>query len=189
MVSSEDVINIVRALTKNGIQFWLVGGWGIDALLGIHTRPHKDLDLIMLVDDVARMCAFLMDEGFELKEIWSENLWTKDRQGRLILTGFVLKDTVGRELDFHALRLDERGNGIPAWEVEEGFTFTSEDLGGKGAVAGISVRCITAEKQMLCHTGYPLPEKQVPDLEQLQVKFGVHLPNGYSLLGSVARSD
>ncbi len=55
MVRVEDVISISQLLEADGIQVWLTGGWGIDALLGEQTRPHKDLDVIMLVDDVVRM--------------------------------------------------------------------------------------------------------------------------------------
>ena len=55
MVRAEDVISIYQNLSANGIQVWLTGGWGIDALLQEQTRPHKDLDLIILVDDVVRM--------------------------------------------------------------------------------------------------------------------------------------
>jgi len=181
MVSQEDVCSLYHLLASHGIQVWILGGWGVDALLGMQTRPHKDLDLLMLLDEVARMCALLTAAGYELKEIWSENRWALDVRGLQTLTAFVLVDAGGRELDFHAMCLDEQGNGIPAWEVEEGFTFTRQDLGGNGLVAGIEVRCITAEKQMLCHTGYDLPEKQVPDLQRLHEKFGVGYPESLSL--------
>ncbi len=55
MVSAEDVIHIYQYLQINGIPVWLSGGWGIDALLGEQTRLHKDLDVIMLLDDVVRL--------------------------------------------------------------------------------------------------------------------------------------
>jgi len=181
MVSPEDVFSLYHLLTSQGIQVWILGGWGVDALLGMQTRLHKDLDLLMLLDDVARMCALLASAGYELKEIWSENRWALDVRRLQTLTAFVLMDASGRELDFHAMRLDEQGNGIPAWEAEEGFTYTEQDLSGNGLVAGIEVRCITAEKQMLCHTGYDLPEKQVPDLQRLHDKFGARYPESLSL--------
>ncbi len=57
--SCKDVISTYQGLSANDIQIWLTGGWGIDALLREQTRPHKDLDLIMLVDDVVRMRDFL----------------------------------------------------------------------------------------------------------------------------------
>lgn len=175
MVSAEDVVSIYKLLSTNGIQVWLTGGWGIDAMLGEHTRPHKDLDVIMLVDDVVRLRELLGREGYTLKELWSENRWTLDASGNRIATAFVLRDADGCELDAHAMRYDEQGNGVPAWD-REGFIFTPQDLSGEGTVAWYNVRCVSAENQMICHTGYVLPEYQWDDLERLHEKFGIELP-------------
>ena len=123
MVSAEDVIKIYRRLSGHGIRVWLTGGWGIDALLGEQTRPHKDLDVVMLLDNVVRMCALLESDGYELAYLWPENRQAVDKQGVETATAFVLQDNQGREIDIHALVLDEQGNGIPAWAEAEGFTF------------------------------------------------------------------
>jgi len=184
MVHAEDVISIYKCLSANGIQVWLNGGWGIDALLGEQTRPHKDLDVIMLLNDVVRMRELLGRDGYGLKELWSENRWAIDAHGIETATAFVLQDSEGREVDAHAMCLDDRGNGVPAWEEAEGFIFKREDLAGKGLIAGFAVRCITSEKQMLCHTGYELPDKQLRDLELLHDKFGVEYPDEISRLRS-----
>ena len=173
MVSGEEVININKLLATNGIQVWLTGGWGIDALLGDQTRSHKDLDVFIQRDDISRMCEILGKEGYSLKELWSENLWVLDAKGIKIATAFVLQDPLGRELDVHAMHMDEYGNGIPEWEKAEGFILTEPDLSGVGVIAGFSVQCITAEKQTLCHTGYELPDYQLRDLKLLHEKFGV----------------
>jgi lincosamide nucleotidyltransferase A/C/D/E len=176
MVNSGDVIHIYEQLNSHNIQVWLTGGWGIDALLGEQTRPHKDLDVLMLVDDVSHMRELLTQEGYELKELWSENLWTTDNAGNRIATAFVLRDQAGHELDAHAMRLDEQGNGVPAWEKGAGFVLTAQDLLGKGMVAGVAVRCHSAESQMVCHTGYLLPAYQWDDLNRLAEKFGIEIP-------------
>ena len=173
MVSAEDVIQLYQYFLTNGFQVWLNGGWGIDALLGEQTRPHKDLDMFALVDDVNRLCELLSCVGYSLKELWSENRWDVDANGVKTMTGFVLHDPAGRELDVHALRLNEQGIGIPAWEANDGFILTTQDLAGIGVVAGCEVPCITAEKQVLCHTGYVLPEYQIHDLQLLHDTFGV----------------
>jgi len=115
MVRAEDVISIYRSLSANNIQVWLTGGWGIDALLREQTRPHKDLDVIMLLDDIVQMRELLGRDGYGLKELWSENRWVVDSHGTETPTAFVLQDSAGREIDAHAMRLDDRGNGIPAW--------------------------------------------------------------------------
>jgi lincosamide nucleotidyltransferase A/C/D/E len=173
MVSAEDVIKIYRRLSEHGIQIWLTGGWGIDALLGEQTRPHKDLDVVMLLDDVARMCALLARDGYDLAYLWPENRQAVDKQGTETATAFVLQDAQWQEIDIHALVLDEQGNGIPAWAEAEGFIFKKEDLAGQGTVAAFKVQCLTPQMQVLCHRGYEVPEKQLQDLERLHSKFGV----------------
>jgi lincosamide nucleotidyltransferase A/C/D/E len=175
MVSAKEVIRMYKGLLANEIHLWLVGGWGIDALVRKQTRPHKDLDVITLVDDVAAMREFLGGSGYSLKELWSENRWAVDARGAETATAFVLYDSHGREIDVHAMRLDDRGRGIPAWEAE-GLVFEREDLAGEGLIAGTAVQCISPEMQMLCHSGYELPASQVGDLALLHEAFGVEYP-------------
>jgi lincosamide nucleotidyltransferase A/C/D/E len=177
MVSAEDAKDLYRLLADHGIQIWLTGGWGIDALLGKETRPHKDLDAVLLLDDMVRMREVLSTVGYELKDLWSENRWTIDGQGTRTATAFVLQDGEGHEFDAHAISLDDQGNGVPEWEEAEDFIFPKAGLAGEGLIAGFPVRCITPEMQVDCHTGYELPEKQVRDLELLQEKFGVEYPS------------
>lgn len=55
MVNAEEAIAIYQQLTASGFQVWVTGGWGIDALLGEQTRAHKDLDLIVLLDELLRL--------------------------------------------------------------------------------------------------------------------------------------
>ena len=172
MVGEGEAISIYERLLDGGIQAWLTGGWGIDALLRHQTRPHKDLDLIVLVDDVARLRDLFGGDGYVLKELWSENRWVTDAHGDETATAFVLHDPEGRELDLHAMWLDGEGNGIPAWEAE-GLTFERQDLAGQGAIGGVLVRCLTPQMQVLCHTGYELPEEQLRDLALLHERFGV----------------
>jgi lincosamide nucleotidyltransferase A/C/D/E len=176
MVSAQDVISICQNLSSNGIQVWLTGGWGIDALLQEQTRHHKDLDLITLVDDIAPLRELLSRDGYGMKELWSENSWVVDAYGNEIPTAFVLQDSEGREVDVHGMRLDSQGRGIPAWEGDEGFVFGKEDLAGEGVIGGLAVRCLSPETQVLAHTGYDLPDEQLRDLELLRVKFGLECP-------------
>jgi lincosamide nucleotidyltransferase A/C/D/E len=181
MVSAEDVIRIYKTLSTRGIPVWLTGGWGIDALLGEQTRPHKDLDVIMLVEDVARLRESLSNDGYDNQELWSENRWV-DIHGTRTETAFFLRHPTGRELDAHAMWRDEQGKGVPAWEADEGFIFTPQDLAGEGVVGGYPMRCLSPEKQMVCHTGYKLPDKQVPDLNRLHAKFNIAYPMEHSYL-------
>jgi lincosamide nucleotidyltransferase A/C/D/E len=182
MICAKDVISICQRLLDSGIQVWLTGGWGIDALFGEQTRPHKDLDVILLLDDIVQMHELLGRDGYGLKELWSENSWVVDSHGTETATAFVLQNSEGCELDAHAMRLDDQGNGIPAWADDEGLVFKRQDLAAEGMIAGFAVRCLSPEMQVLCHTGYELPDKQLRDLELLCKKFGVEHPDGHSRL-------
>ncbi len=47
----------------------------------------------------------------------------------------------------------------------------------RSAIAGVLVRCRSVEMQLRGHTGYELPERQIPDLElPLGERFGAEQP-------------
>jgi len=180
MIHAKDAISIYQSLAANHIQVWLTGGWGIDALLQEETRPHKDLDVIMLLDDIAPMRDLLGQNGYSLHYLWPENSWDVDSHGTETPTAFILQDLDGREIDVHAMRMDDRGNGIPAWADDQGFVFKREDLAGEGIIAGVAVCCLSPKMQVLCHTGYDLPDVQSRDLGRLHDRFGVECPTEHS---------
>jgi lincosamide nucleotidyltransferase A/C/D/E len=53
MLDTSDVLVVLDQLDRAGLMVWLDGGWGVDALLGRHSRPHQDLDLVIARDDCA----------------------------------------------------------------------------------------------------------------------------------------
>jgi lincosamide nucleotidyltransferase A/C/D/E len=180
MLIAQDALDLYKLITSRGIRLWVCGGWGVDALLGQATRPHHDLDVLMLSEEVTHLRRLLARHGYRLKEFWEENRWITDGVGKRIATAFVLWDALERELDVHALHLDAHGNGLPDWEKAEGFLFTPGDLGGEGIIAGGRVACLSAAMQMRAHSGYQIPEKQFGDIEGLHEKFGVEYPEGYA---------
>jgi lincosamide nucleotidyltransferase A/C/D/E len=52
-----DVLEVLDILDADGVMHWLDGGWGVDALLGVQTRPHADLDLAVPREHVAQVVA------------------------------------------------------------------------------------------------------------------------------------
>jgi lincosamide nucleotidyltransferase A/C/D/E len=113
-MTAEDLIFLYRLFTINTIRTWIIGGWGIDALFGEQTRTHKDLDILVLVDDVARFQNLLEQEGFHFAYLWEENRFVQDSQGNETATAFVWQADSGREIDVHAMGLNDQGDGIPA---------------------------------------------------------------------------
>src|SRR4030095_8994065 len=100
-MTSIDVIDFYIKLENLGIQIWIDGGWGVDALLGQQTRPHKDLDIAIQQKDLPKFREFLAGRNY--KEIKTEEARPHN---------FVLADDEGREIDVHVIVLDEKGNGI-----------------------------------------------------------------------------
>jgi lincosamide nucleotidyltransferase A/C/D/E len=44
-ISAEQMLAVLDALEGAGCWVSLEGGWGVDALVGHETRPHRDLDV------------------------------------------------------------------------------------------------------------------------------------------------
>ena len=185
-MNAENVTELYLRLLHQGVQLWVDGGWGIDALLHRQTRPHKDLDALVQWNDLAPLTDWLAAEGFRLKEIWSENRWVVHSlplpliarpfgEENAVATAFVLKDERGRELDFHVLRFDERGQGIPLWQTD--FIYSAEALQAVGRIGNTDVRCLSAAMQMQTHTGYSLQDKDLEDLRHLHKRFGLSYPS------------
>ena len=191
-MTAEDVVDLYSGLLARDVQVWVDGGWGIDALLGRQNRPHKDLDALVALEDLPALARFLVGRGFGLKEIWPENRWAPCPEllasiGRRhpaveVATAFVLGGDSGRELDFHVVRFDECGRGMPAWNSD--LVFPPEAFAGLGIVAGKRVRCLSAEMQMRTHTGYVPKESDVHDLRLLHDRFGIAYPDEFTELSS-----
>jgi lincosamide nucleotidyltransferase A/C/D/E len=148
----------------------LVGGWGIDALLGRQTREHKDLDILLLRDDIVRGNELLEKAGYQLKELWSENCQVIDKQGITIDTAYVLHNAEGFEIDVHAFHFIE-DQVIPDWDDTEGFQITKASLDYNGSIADVQVRCISAQLQFLFQTGYAMLDYQVQDMRMVNEKY------------------
>jgi lincosamide nucleotidyltransferase A/C/D/E len=184
-VTAEDVVELYSGLLARGVQLWVDGGWGIDALLGRQTRPHKDFDAMVAFENLPALTRFLSGRGFALKVIWPENRWAlcpeppaligRERPAVEAATAFVLNDDSGRELDFHVVRFNEHGLGMPAWNSD--VIFPPDAFAGEGIVGGTRVRCLSAEVQMSTHTGYALQESDLHDLRLLHDWFGIDYPD------------
>lgn len=135
---------------------WVVGGWGVDALLGRQTRPHKDFDVLTLLRDLPTLTSLLERHEFKRTLVWEENRWL-DGQA----TAFVAEDGAGRQLDVHVMATPN----TPAWDAE--WSYGPDALEGRGVIAGTPVDCATAAVQILWHQGYDLPPAHAEDLRLL----------------------
>ena len=169
-MTPQDVIRIYTLLTSNGVDVWICGGWGVDALLGQVTRSHADLDVLIRSDQLSRFWDLVSAEGFELGQTWSETHWITDSSGVRRATAFVASNKGNKLIDVHVLSCGEHGTLTPAWDTG-GMTFAPGDLAAVGSIEGLSVRCISVALQFVAHTGYDLPPAHVIDVQRLHARF------------------
>ena len=163
-MTATSLLELLQVFDLAGIQVWLDGGWGVDALLGEQTRPHKDVDIILRVADVPGMREILASRGFAVQEGEPPH-------------SFVLADGSGLEVDVHAVVFDADGNGVYRMQNGEDWIFPAEGFSGWGVVAGRGVNCLSAGVQVQCHAnGYEPVEKDMRDMALLQQRYGVELP-------------
>lgn len=165
-----DVIALYRALDEAHAPVWVIGGWGVDALLGEQTRPHHDLDVLVDVTDLERLRLCLRGLGFPLAYLWDDEVWwISDEAWESPLeqpSAFVCAHPDGGEVDVHVLRLAGGGSVETLWNAPYGFT--SEGLSATGTIGGETVRCLSREMQLSAHSGYELPAHHLRDVELLR---------------------
>ena len=161
-MSAGDAAEILTLLDNHGIEVYADGGWGVDALLGIQTRAHDDLDIALPHQYVPQLRVLLEARGYA--DVPRDD--TRD-------CNFVLGDALGREVDVHSYTFDENGRNV------FGVAYLPEHLTGTGIINGHSVKCVSAEASVLFHSGYPLDENDYHDVKLLCQRFGIALPAEY----------
>ncbi len=163
----EDVLEFCSLAKNEGVEVWIDGGWGVDALLERQTRSHDDLDIVVQTKDSQMLVDLLKARGYQDVPRDDTCAWN-----------FVLGDAQGHEIDFHVITLDEAGKGIYG-PKERGIMYPASSLTGKGKIGNISVKCTSAEDLVRFHSGYQLDEKDYADVSALCEKFGIELPEEY----------
>ena len=159
-MEADDVLDVLALLRRAGVQVWVGGGWGIDALVGEQTRDHRDLDLMHRREQEPAVVAALADAGF----VESLDL----RPVRFVVTG-----PGAREIDLHPLVFDEDGSAVQAsGEPEQPFRYPASCFVA-GTVAGTAVPCLSAEQQVYFHQGYEPTDRDRHDMARLRDVFGI----------------
>ena len=65
-----EVLAILVSLEEAGCSVWVAGGWGVDALVGQQTRPHRDLDLAVDANDESSAVGVLRRAGYQIETDW-----------------------------------------------------------------------------------------------------------------------
>jgi lincosamide nucleotidyltransferase A/C/D/E len=166
-VKADDVLEVLERLDVAGVDWWIDGGWGVDALLGEETRPHDDLDLVVRREDLDRLIALLPEFRRAADDWWPARL--------------VLRDPSGRQVDLHPLTFDARGDGWQELPDGRRDRYAAAGLQGRGRVGTRRVRCITPDLQLRHHeysSGSP-DDVDWDDVRVLCERFGLAVPEAY----------
>ena len=161
MISANDVCELIDRLEAAGIWYCVEGGCGVDALLGKETRPHRDLDLGVRLEDIEPLCAALSEFDRDEKE-WPSSLFLRDRRGRV--------------LDFSPLTFDENGDGWQPSAKGSPHRWPAEHIDARGRIGGRELRCITPELQVRWHGHEGFDDVDWADMCALADRFGLELP-------------
>jgi lincosamide nucleotidyltransferase A/C/D/E len=137
---ADEVHAVLDALSVADCQAWIGGGWGVDALAGRQTRPHRDLDLAVAAEREAAALAALLALGYVVETDW--------RPVRVELVA------AGRgRVDLHPLVFDPSGGARQAALDGGSFRYPASAF-TSGDIAGRRVRCLSIEQQLAFHSGY-----------------------------------
>ena len=161
-MTATDAVNIIKLLEQHGIEVYIDGGWGVDALLGEQTRMHDDLDIALPHRFTPKLRELLETRGY--KDVPRDD--TRD-------CNFVLGDDNGRLLDVHTYTFDEDGKNI------FGVAYEPHHLTGTGVINGCPVKCPPPDVMVEFHTGYDVDENDYRDTKALCERFNIPMPKDY----------
>lgn len=143
---------MLDALDEAQVAWWLLGGWGVDALVGRQTREHRDLDLAVDRSDWDAALRAGAGLGYAV-----ETDWWPVRVELASPAGWI---------DLHPVRFDESGDGVQEGLDGASFDYPRQDL-VTGTLDDRSVRCLSSRWQVRVHAGYDLRPQDLHDLALL----------------------
>jgi lincosamide nucleotidyltransferase A/C/D/E len=151
--AADEVHAVLDALASAGCAAWISGGWGVDALVGRQTRVHRDLDLAITAEREPAALEALGRLGYVIETDWRPVRVEVVAAGR------------GR-VDLHPLVFDQAGDGHQAG-LDGGSFRWPRDCFTRGVIGGRRVDCISAEQQLLFHSGYEPRDVDLADVALL----------------------
>jgi lincosamide nucleotidyltransferase A/C/D/E len=136
-----EVVEVLAALAGRGCPAWVGGGWGVDALVGHQTRPHRDLDLAIDARWEWRAIAALARVGYQVQTDWRPVRVELSRPG----AGWV---------DLHPVTFDDTGHGRQH-DLDGGWFDYPAGCLTTGHLDRYPIPCLSIEQQIRFHTGYP----------------------------------
>lgn len=175
VVGADDVIDLLARLREAGVEAWLIGGWGVDALLGEQTRSHGDLDLVVEAPRLGAAQEALERAGFRVEH--------EAPAGRWLSVHVQMIDRMRRSVSLHPA-------DMPAWSAPGGPGSLRQaarelglgeagDLVTGGRVGGRDVAALSPGAQIVLRCGYEIRERDRRDVALLCERFDLSLPAPY----------
>jgi len=171
-MAASDVVELLDLLEAHGIDVWLNGGWGIDALLCHETREHDDLDITISATDRQSYADLMAELGFAPFRVDNDFNW-------------VLVDDYERLVDVHLVDFSETKPSDQGATIygSAGLPFEVGSLEGRGEILGREVRCETAGHQVRGHTQYTPDEQDYQDVLAICRAFSIEMPEVFRSMG------
>ena len=116
-------------LSREGVDYWLFGGWAVDFHVGRVTRDHEDIDLAIWRSDLDHVAELLLQDGWVHAPVPGEEGYTGyEREGVRLELAFLAPDEDGT---VYTPLADGRGSWPPG-------SFGSE----QGEVDGVTARVV-----------------------------------------------
>jgi lincosamide nucleotidyltransferase A/C/D/E len=162
VMEATDVIQVLDTLDNAGVRHWVGGGWGVAALAGRQTRPHRDLDLAVDARDLDGCLIALAQLGYAAETDW-------------LPVRIELGSGSGRWVDVHPVAFGEGGHGRQA-DLDGGSFDYPLDAFSHGLIAGRRVACLSVGQQRRFRTGYGHRPQDIHDLALLDALPGSETP-------------
>jgi lincosamide nucleotidyltransferase A/C/D/E len=149
-----DVLTVADAVAACTDDWWLAGGWGVDALIGRQTRRHSDVDVLIHADHAveAEVAAALqrlglrrLGERYTPNAITTRRVWFADSAGHSV-------DLLPVDLDRHPFRHEDG--------VANAFSV--------GVVGGRRLPCLSRDVHLNYRLGFPLRDIDQTDMRALE---------------------
>ncbi|WP_405070545.1 methyltransferase domain-containing protein [Kribbella sp. NBC_01510] len=149
---AEQVLELLDLLDARGIDVWVDGGWGVDALAGRQTREHGDLDLGVVRPHLDTAIEVLGATGYAVTD------------ARFVEVTVQLTHAEGHRVDLHP-STPMPGGGTEQTDFDGNtFHIPPPEI---GRIAGREVRCLPLSAQFHTHQGYDLRPQDHHDLALL----------------------
>jgi lincosamide nucleotidyltransferase A/C/D/E len=179
-MSLDEVLEIVAMLADAGVESWLMGGWGIDALMGEQTRDHADVDLVVRRSQHRQAVEAFERAGFAVREQWGDGL--------LDLTLHLVNRRRKLSVELSLVDLDAAPWAERVRELADGEGFEVEALVTWGKIGGRAVNCVSPELQLALHLGYVIHDEDRADVKILCRRFSLPVPACYRHTGDEVKS-